>query len=652
MNIYQKIQKKLVTIVMLVMLFSPLSFSFAEEAQTTEPVVASPSAQTESTPQTLPVRGVDESNLGPQQTAPVVEPPKDVQATPIAVEGVTTTNNPEVTVPVTDENIQNVDMGKNSENSTVKEGESQKNIDNTNNATVTNDVRGVVGTAGNVVMGERGNIAINTGDAESVLSLINLINSIFAGLGGNVAFVYKNVDGDLNGNYVIDPSTGKLTTFDGKEVVINDNTGRNSENLASLGENDQTSNRNTSLSNLINKVNLEANTGDNMISNKVGDNGIKTGDAEISLNLLNFLNSTFVVGDFGVVGILNILGDWTGNLLLPKSIFGGFSAPNITTAENSSTGKNSENTATAKTDSSKNIDTNNVGQINNNISLDGNTGGNMIDSKVGDANIITGSVNLLLNQKNFANITIVGDVIYMAFVNVLGKWFGSDLVGKIFGFSLPNTVQVNNQNTGTNSANTAKSTENNTQNTATNNQGILQNLVNIVANTGGNQISSERGDSTIQTGNVSVLANIVNFLNTNFTGKRIVMLFVNVFGDWYGNIDFEKENPAVQAVLSQDSGAPVTPDTNNINNTFFQKAMKTVAKAPQYAKNGLGAVSKIQKPDEKSDPASMFLPKERDENQIALFLADHLNLVFFILFVGYLSFLVAYLKLRKNNLTN
>jgi hypothetical protein len=590
MEIYNKSKKVISIIAILLMTFSPTLSVLAEESSpVAQPVLPANETVTES----QPTRGVI-GQVGPTDPAVPVPTP---QPTPITINEPVppgpiiydTLNTETITAPTeiseqaSNQNISNDNGIQNSEeNITEEEQKDNSEVKSNNEANVVNEIRGIIGTAGNVITEQRGNTDITTGDAGGAFSLINLINSIFAGLGQKVNFIYKDVNGDLNTDYIIDPMTGNILDKNGNLVVINQNTGPNSENTA---ESSSVNNRGIitdNEGNLVNDIDLVADTGNNMTNNKVGDNLIDTGDINLSLNLLNFLNSTFVVGEFGVVGILNILGDWTGNLFLPKSLFAGSTAPAVTTANNN-TGTNSENDANSNSNNSSNTSTNNYATVNNDIDFSGNTGGNEISSNIGDSNIVTGSINFLLNTKTFANLTVVGDVIYMAFVNVLGEWNGSDLIGKIFGFNNQiSGANVENTNTGTNSTNSASSENSNKTTNTTNNTGVINNLIDIFANTGNNKITSERGDSTIQTGDIDVLTNIINFINTNITGKRLVMLFVNVFGDWNGNIDFAKEEEKESIVLQSDNDetpiqlAETKTEGQNVKNAVFRTVNKFV----------------------------------------------------------------------------
>jgi hypothetical protein len=68
---------------------------------------------------------------------------------------------------------------------------------------------------------------------------------------------------------------------------------------------------------------------------------------------------------------------------------------------------------------------------------------------------------------------------------------------------------------------------------STENDGTVVNTVTVIANTGENTA----GDGgTIVTGNSAAAANVVNIVNTNIVGSNYLMLVVNSFSDWVGNL--------------------------------------------------------------------------------------------------------------------
>ncbi|MDQ3018755.1 MAG: hypothetical protein M3Q64_02705, partial [bacterium] len=65
----------------------------------------------------------------------------------------------------------------------------------------------------------------------------------------------------------------------------------------------------------------------------------------------------------------------------------------------------------------------------------------------------------------------------------------------------------------------------------------VENNVGVVGNSGGNSISGlEVEDSTIKTGNVNALVNILNIVNTNLVNSTWTIASFNVFGDWDGDL--------------------------------------------------------------------------------------------------------------------
>jgi hypothetical protein len=172
----------------------------------------------------------------------------------------------------------------------------------------------------------------------------------------------------------------------------------------------------------------------------------------------------------------------------------------------------------------------------------------------------------------------------LVIVNQAGKWIGK-IVGSPDGATMagsagtefevdPITGEVtavgantSNSGNGDNSTNTASNnTTNNSTTTQTNNAKIENNL-NLTANTGGNDSSyNTGGNSNIKTGNVNVIANLVNFVNNNITGGgKLVVTVVNVFGSWLG--DFVAPGQQKQAHNSTSGGSNGGSSNSNNSNS-------------------------------------------------------------------------------------
>ena len=155
-----------------------------------------------------------------------------------------------------------------------------------------------------------GNASVKTGDADSTLNLLNFINSTFTTLpGSGILFVYKNIYENLFGDYIVDPLSGETYALNGARINTVD-----SKNSTIINNNND--------ANLSNNFALTANSGNNEASYNTGNGNITTGDANVALNLFNFLNSSITASQDGVFGIFNVFGNWTGNLLIPDSMLG------------------------------------------------------------------------------------------------------------------------------------------------------------------------------------------------------------------------------------------------------------------------------------------------------------------------------------------
>jgi hypothetical protein len=139
----------------------------------------------------------------------------------------------------------------------------------------------------------------------------------------------------------------------------------------------------------------------------------------------------------------------------------------------------------------------------------------------------------------------------LVLVNDAGNWVG-ELVGapgsNMEGssgttFSVGADGQVtasngaNNSGNGAGSNNTTNSTSSSNTNTTQNNTANITNTLNLSANTGGNTANDNTGgNSTINTGNANIVADLVNFVNNNIVGNgHLVVTLVNVFGSWMGD---------------------------------------------------------------------------------------------------------------------
>ena len=453
--------------------------------------------------------------------------------------------------------------GLNSSNSSTGSGsdnDASTNVNNSNslgidnNADFNNLVDFDANSGDNSASKNTGNGIITTGDSEVVLTAINTANDV------NVGVDVFNVYDDYTGDIVLDYNAIPTTTVGGGVSSSNDTTGADSTNNASSDLNNTNTILIDNLGNVINNYQIDANTGNNNADMNTGDGSITTGNANVVFNLINLLNNTFLGPGELLLGIVNIFGNLSGDIVL-QGLEGNGINPYLGSvdASNNTTGADSSNNASNSLTNNTDIDLTNSAQVLNNISLDATTGNNDASKNTGSGSITTGDVDANLKVTNIANTNTVGNgggTIWLVLVNNLGTWtgqlFGGDASSGVYSPFLTFTINpdgsisANNQNTGADSTNNASATVANDTDISVNNAANLTNNVTIDANTGGNSASKNTGSGAIQTGDVNVAANIVNLLNNNFIGGRFVLTIVNIFGGFFG--DIRQGSPSDQAV--------------------------------------------------------------------------------------------------------
>ncbi len=445
----------------------------------------------------------------------------------------TTTSGPSVSVA-------NEANGANSENNGSVNVVNDSNTTQTNNADVNNNMDISTSTGGNSAsFNTGGDNVIVTGNANSTGTIINFLNSNLAGVS-----VYEfNIMDNQSGDYVLDFSKGTCVYgCVGTVDISNEGNGANSENTGSVQVTNNNDTTQVNNANLNNTMVLTANSGYNDTSfNTGGDNVIITGDANVAANVLNFTNTNVEGGV--IYAVVNVFGDLIGNIIFPSSMC----CTADTTVKNTGNGTNSDNTTEANIENNNNITQFNNADIDNTLVIDATTGNNNASFNTGgNSTVVTGDTNVEASVVNFGNMNFVSGDWFLVLVNEAGKW-----IGKIMGFdgsvassedlefdvSESGDVKLVNSGNGAGSTNTGEANiENNNYITQVNNANVGNNLQ-LSANTGGNDANyNTGGNSTIKTGDANIVANIVNFVNTNITGGgRLFVNVINVFGSWIGD---------------------------------------------------------------------------------------------------------------------
>lgn len=372
----------------------------------------------------------------------------------------------------------------------------ESGITATNSAEVSNSISSTSETGENSVTTENSETptatesAINTGDAVSETSLQNTINT--NSINSEVVYQTVNIFVEENGNINLsDPFTiaASAISENGDQPVIN---------ISVTSVNNYTY--------LSNDIVSTANTGINTING--GEAAlINTGDAYSIVSLLNQVNFTIINSKLHIVTI-NIFGKLNGNIILPDV-----------------------NASTLCDGCGISLSIDNNANLTNNVDSTAVTGQNSIE---GSGTITTGNAQSSVNNINLVNTNLVGVNAQVLYITVFGTWDGNFIGWGNFGPQSGGAslvfIYLGPASGNGNGCATCSGTIN-IQNSA-----FVTNNVTSLANTGGNSIN---GNGTIQTGQSFSAVSLINLINTNFINSIGFFGFINIFGDWAGDIGGE-----------------------------------------------------------------------------------------------------------------
>jgi hypothetical protein len=330
----------------------------------------------------------------------------------------------------------NTNTGPESENSASASSTNTTDLTANQNAGINNNLT-VEANTGNNTASYNTNVGdLKTGDIAAAINLVNIINSILSVPVLDIAML--NIFGSLVGNIILPDwmgggctGCGVCTTACGGLVSPqitsgNTNTGPESDNTAS-GTASNTLNITTDYDAAIgNNVGLYANTGGNTVGNNTNAGNLTTGSVDVQMSITDIINQ--LVGDSWFLVFVNVLGQWTGQILGINPDNGSvvvLSGPTLT-ASNATTGPYSQNNATASQENNTDITHNADAAINNNLNLDLNTGNNTVTYNTNAGNLSTGNISVVGNIVNIINQAItLNKRLFLGFVNIMGDWFGS-----------------------------------------------------------------------------------------------------------------------------------------------------------------------------------------------------------------------------------
>lgn len=468
----------------------------------------------------------------------------------------------------------------------------------TNSATVHADLNQSAKTGDNNALFNIGNSVLQTQNANVSGTSVTAVNTNL----DRLTISEFTIADDHMGDIVLDQAAFVANCISGcgfgSPSVINTSNGSFSNNNADVTSQTNNNTFQNNDASVGNNIILSANTGNNSSSfNTGGNTTIQTGNANVNANSLTFANNN-IAGNV-TFGVVNIYGNLTGDIILPEFS----SAPGVQNGApvvNANNGAGSNNTASSNNTTTNNTFQGNDVTINNELILNGSTGKNNTSYNTnGNATVKTGSTNVDTNILNIANTNITGGNYWLIFINEAGRWIGK-LIGSPDGSTMAASSglelrtgpdgQITATNNGvTNSGNGAGSTNNasasNTNNNTTNqtNNGVINNIMNLTANTGGNNTNfNTGGNNTILTGDANIIANMINFVNNNIVGGGVLrVLFINVFGSWTGDLVPPGQKKQAKNESSKQNTDTTSKTTTAVQNTTPEKTDQEVKKTAE-----------------------------------------------------------------------
>ncbi len=370
----------------------------------------------------------------------------------------------------------------------------------TNNAS-SNATSGNAQAANNTTVGN-----VSTGSATTSVNVINMIQSSTALANPNVAVFQTNIQGDVTGDLLIDPASLPQSS---------------SMDQSSLNNLTLNSTQNNSIQN---NLYLASTSGNALTDNNRTAGDITTGNAAAVANVMNMINSV-VAANQSFYGVINIYGNYTGNILVPTDTLSSLLASNAGSTQSSN---QVGSTTTTDTTTNNSITTNlDLAALSGSATASGNR--TVGDVTTGNAMTNVTILNLTGHQVTAANSLLV-------FVNVLGTWVGviMDAPAGATAAALTGGATTAATSAAMNGTLAADATANTAYTSSTNNS--ITNNITASATSGNATAHNNTTAGNVRTGDASVSANIANLVHSNFSlSQWFGVLFINVYGMWHGN---------------------------------------------------------------------------------------------------------------------
>lgn len=291
-----------------------------------------------------------------------------------------------------------------------------------------------------------------------------------------------------------------------------------------------------------NRIEMETASGDASVNNNTLAGNALSGNASSMLNLINMIQTSASSLQGSNLAVFNrdVYGNLQGDLMIdPQALFA--------TDANSS----SPNNLTINTEAS--------GTIDNNITLASHTGDASVSTNTTAGNAASGNAAAVVNIVNMINSIISSGQSFLGSVNIYGSLDGDILLP-------PELLDIL---LASNSGSSSLPSTTDTVADVTSNQSI-NNQVNLAAISGDAVVTNNTSAGGATTGNAQTNLTILNLVGSQVVGKDVLLVFINVMGNWVGVLYSAPPGSTAAAIGGGITQNDSLADSLNVNSTTNQ----------------------------------------------------------------------------------
>ena len=421
--------------------------------------------------------------------------------------------------------------GANSNNTIDGSADNNQTHNSQTSALINNQLQALATTGNAVVLGNVTGGNATSGNAQDLANIVNMLQSSSNALGGDTVTFVANIDGDVNGDLLLDP---------------------NMLGLVQSGVNDQLGNTDLTLNNEVdatinNDIDLTVASGAATVADNGTGGNATTGSAKAIANVVNLINSAITSGR-SFMGVININGNLNGDILVPPDFVDQLIANNVPTVTIDTTGANSNNAITTNNGShTTDITNSNDLGINNGVSATANTGQADVSGNGTGGNATSGQARTSITAFNLTGSNVIGANSLLVFVNVAGEWVGMivDAPPGTTAAALGGGI-TQSQNR---PANHSTSIDNDVNLR-------INNDIDCDASSGNASVNNNGTGGNANTGDADCVINLLNVENSSLSlSGWFGILFINVFGRWNGSFGINTSAGDPIATAGMGSGA-------------------------------------------------------------------------------------------------